>query len=114
MAKRAKPVRAQRPPKKKVKAPKVEEAQPPFAEEHSSSASWEAEMDTAQPSKVPLDAPTEDLVAFTAGHFVDLAKNFFVKTRWNRELKLVRGYPVQYRWIVDYVLKGADQTSAQR
>jgi len=41
------------------------------------------------------DAPTEDLVDYTANHFIDLAKNFFVKTRWNREMKLVRGYPVQ-------------------
>jgi signal peptidase I len=41
------------------------------------------------------DAPTEDWVDYTANHFVDLAKNFFVKTRWNRTLKLVRGYPVQ-------------------
>jgi signal peptidase I len=41
------------------------------------------------------DAPTSDLVDFTATHFIDLAKNFFVKTRWNRELKLVRGYPIQ-------------------
>jgi signal peptidase I len=41
------------------------------------------------------DAPTEDLVGFTANHFLDLARNFFAKTRWDRELKLVRGYPVQ-------------------
>ena len=41
------------------------------------------------------DAPTQDLVDFTANHFVDLAKNFFSKTRWDRELKLVRGYPIQ-------------------
>jgi signal peptidase I len=41
------------------------------------------------------DAPTEDLVGFTSNHFLDLARNFFVKTRWDRELKLVRGYPVQ-------------------
>ena len=41
------------------------------------------------------DAPTADLVGYSADHFLDLAKNFFVKTRWNRELKLVRGYPVQ-------------------
>lgn len=41
------------------------------------------------------DAPTEDLVDYTANHFIDLAKNFFVKTRWNRQFKLVRGYPVQ-------------------
>ncbi len=37
------------------------------------------------------DAPTEDLVDFTAKHFIDLAQNFFTKTRWNRTLKLVRG-----------------------
>jgi signal peptidase I len=41
------------------------------------------------------DAPTEDLVDYTTNHFIDLAKNFFVKTRWNRQFKLVRGYPVQ-------------------
>jgi signal peptidase I len=41
------------------------------------------------------DAPTEDLVDFTTNHFIDLAKNFFVKTRWERTLKLVRGYPIQ-------------------
>ncbi|HLX43284.1 MAG TPA: signal peptidase I [Bryobacteraceae bacterium] len=41
------------------------------------------------------DAPTEDWVDYNANHFIDLAKNFFTKTRWNRTLKLVRGYPVQ-------------------
>ena len=41
------------------------------------------------------DAVTEDLVDFTANHFVDLTKNFFKKTRWERTFKLVRGYPVQ-------------------
>jgi signal peptidase I len=41
------------------------------------------------------DADTADLVDFTANHFVDLAKNFFAKTRWERTLKLVRGYPIQ-------------------
>jgi len=41
------------------------------------------------------DAPTADLVGYSADHFIDLAKNFFFKTRWERELKLVRGYPVQ-------------------
>jgi signal peptidase I len=41
------------------------------------------------------DASTEDLEYFTANHFIDLAKNFFVKTRWDRTLKLVRGYPIQ-------------------
>ncbi len=41
------------------------------------------------------DAPTEDLVDFTAKHFIDLAQNFFTKTRWNRTLMLVRGYPIK-------------------
>jgi signal peptidase I len=41
------------------------------------------------------DAPTADLVDYNANHFIDLAMHFFTKTRWNRELKLVRGYPVQ-------------------
>jgi signal peptidase I len=41
------------------------------------------------------DASTEDLEYFTVNHFIDLAKNFFVKTRWDRTLKLVRGYPIQ-------------------
>jgi TonB family protein len=34
--------------------------------------------------------------------------------QWRYRPALKRGYPVQYRWIVDYVLKSADQTSAQR
>jgi signal peptidase I len=41
------------------------------------------------------DAPTEDWVDYNSNHFIDLAKNFFRKTRWDRTLKLVRGYPVQ-------------------
>jgi signal peptidase I len=41
------------------------------------------------------DAPTEDWVDYNANHFIDLATNFFKKTRWDRELKLIRGYPVQ-------------------
>jgi signal peptidase I len=41
------------------------------------------------------DAPTSDLVGYSANHFVDLAKNFFFKTRWKRTLKLVRGVPIQ-------------------
>lgn len=41
------------------------------------------------------DAETQDLVGFTSNHFIDLAKNFFAKTRWDRELKLVRGVKVQ-------------------
>jgi signal peptidase I len=39
------------------------------------------------------DAPTEDWVGNTGNHYTDLAKNFFVKTRWERTLKLVRGSP---------------------
>jgi signal peptidase I len=41
------------------------------------------------------DAPTADLVGYSSDHFIDLAKNFFFKTRWDRELKLIRGYPVE-------------------
>ena len=41
------------------------------------------------------DAPTEDWVDYSIGHFVDLAEHFFTRTRWNRELKLVRGIPIQ-------------------
>ncbi len=37
------------------------------------------------------DAPTEDWVDYNSNHFIDLAKNFFRKTRWDRTLKLVRG-----------------------
>jgi signal peptidase I len=40
------------------------------------------------------DAETSDLVDFTANHFIDLAQHFFTKTRWDRELKLVRGIDV--------------------
>ncbi len=38
------------------------------------------------------DASTEDLVGYSLDHFIDLAKNFFTKTRWERQFKLVRGY----------------------
>jgi signal peptidase I len=38
------------------------------------------------------DASTEDLVGYSLTHFVDLAMNFFTKTRWDRQFKLVRGY----------------------
>ena len=41
------------------------------------------------------DAPTEEWVGNTGSHYVDLAKNFFFKTRWNRTLKLVRGIPIE-------------------
>ncbi len=41
------------------------------------------------------DAPTEEWVGNAGSHYVDLAKNFFFKTRWNRTLKLVRGIPIE-------------------
>ena len=41
------------------------------------------------------DAPTEDLVDYNLDHFFDLGANFFTKTRWERTLKLVRGYPIR-------------------
>src|SRR5712692_3747842 len=40
------------------------------------------------------DAPTEDLVDFTVGHFVDLVQHFFTKTRWRRTFMLIHGYSV--------------------
>ena len=41
------------------------------------------------------DAPTEEWVGNAGNHYLDLAKNFFFKTRWNRTLKMVRGIPIQ-------------------
>jgi signal peptidase I len=41
------------------------------------------------------DAPTEDWTGYSADHFIDVATNFFSKTRWDRTLKLVRGYSVE-------------------
>lgn len=41
------------------------------------------------------DAPTADWVDYNANHFIDLAMHFFTRTRWDRTLKLVRGYPIQ-------------------
>jgi signal peptidase I len=38
------------------------------------------------------DAPTEDLLDYNLHHVFDLATHFFTKTRWNRTLRLVRGY----------------------
>jgi signal peptidase I len=42
-------------------------------------------------------APTEDLIGESRGstlrHFVDLGEHFFTRTRWERTLKLVRGFP---------------------
>jgi signal peptidase I len=40
------------------------------------------------------DAPTEDLKDYNVHHLVDLALHFFTKTRWNRTLKLIHGYPL--------------------
>jgi signal peptidase I len=38
------------------------------------------------------DAPTDDLLDYNAHHFFDLATHFFTKTRWDRTLRLIRGY----------------------
>ncbi len=40
------------------------------------------------------DAPTDDLKDYNLHHMVDLALHFFTKTRWNRTLKLIHGYPL--------------------
>src|SRR5579871_3305372 len=40
------------------------------------------------------DAPTDDLKDYNLHHFLDLATHFFTKTRWNRTLKLIHGYPL--------------------
>ena len=40
------------------------------------------------------DAPTEDLKDYNLHHLVDLAEHFFTKTRWDRTLKLIHGYPL--------------------
>lgn len=41
------------------------------------------------------DASTDDLVSTSLDHLLDLAQNFFTKTRWGRTFKLIRGYPIQ-------------------
>jgi len=43
------------------------------------------------------DAPTERLASPTIGfdHLLDLAQNFFTKTRWRRTFNLIRGYPTK-------------------
>jgi signal peptidase I len=42
-------------------------------------------------------APTEDLIGESTGsmfrHLVDLSEHFFTRTRWERTLRLVRGFP---------------------
>ena len=41
------------------------------------------------------DAPTEDLRDYSIRHVVDLAQHFFTKTRWERTMLLIHGYPIQ-------------------
>ena len=36
------------------------------------------------------EAPTQDLMGYSLGHFVDVATHFFSKTRWDRMFKLVK------------------------
>lgn len=40
------------------------------------------------------DAPTDDLTEYNLHHFIDLGQHFFTRTRWNRTLKLIHGYPL--------------------
>ena len=40
------------------------------------------------------DAPTEDLKDYNLHHLLDLSLHFFTKTRWDRTLKLIHGYPL--------------------
>ena len=40
------------------------------------------------------DAPTEDLKDYNLHHLLDLGLHFFTKTRWDRTLKLIHGYPL--------------------
>jgi len=44
-----------------------------------------------------FEAPTEDLTNPNIGldHLVDIVTHFFTKTRWSREFKLMRGYPLK-------------------
>jgi signal peptidase I len=43
------------------------------------------------------DAPTDRLASPNIGldHLLDLAQNFFTKTRWKRTFNLIHGYPLQ-------------------
>jgi signal peptidase I len=43
-----------------------------------------------------FEAPTEDLTNPNIGinHLFDIVAHFFTKTRWSREFKMVRGYPL--------------------
>ena len=40
------------------------------------------------------DAPTEQWAGDSGSHYLDLAKNFFTKTRWNRTFQFVRAVPI--------------------
>src|SRR5579864_7678045 len=40
------------------------------------------------------DAPTDDLTGYSLHHLVDLGEHFFTRTRWERTLKLIHGYPL--------------------
>ena len=40
------------------------------------------------------DAPTDDLTDYNLRHLLDLGQHFFSRTRWNRTLKLIHGYPL--------------------
>jgi len=40
------------------------------------------------------DAPTDDLQDYNLHHLIDLGLHFFTKTRWDRTLKLIHGYPL--------------------
>jgi signal peptidase I len=43
------------------------------------------------------DAPTDQLntSSISVDHIVDLAENFFSKTRWRRSFMLIHGYPIK-------------------
>jgi signal peptidase I len=40
------------------------------------------------------DAPTDDLTGYSLHHLLDLGQHFFTRTRWERTLKLIHGYPL--------------------
>ena len=40
------------------------------------------------------DAPTDDLKDYNMHHLIDLGLHFFTKTRWDRTLRLIHGYPL--------------------
>lgn len=42
------------------------------------------------------DSSTDRLIAsFSLDHLLDIAQNFFTKTRWERTFRLIRGYPLE-------------------